>query len=60
VVNGDNQKMALWLNNRNQRLDMVSNALGKWMNLKCVSDLKGQSGLRAGMQTTARRRDVGW
>jgi hypothetical protein len=52
------------------RLDMVSNALGKWvysagstarpMNLKCVSDLKGQSGLRAGTQTTARRRDVGW
>jgi hypothetical protein len=70
VVNSDNQKMALWLNNGNQRLDIVSNALGKCvysagrtgrpMNLKCVSDLKRQSGLRTGMQTTARRRDVGW
>ncbi|KAH8722409.1 hypothetical protein GQ44DRAFT_741628 [Phaeosphaeriaceae sp. PMI808] len=45
VVNGDNKKMTLWLNNGNQKLDMTQNGLGKWFysarsvnrpsNLKC-------------------------
>lgn len=58
VVNGDNKKMTLWLNNGNTKLDMTSNAPGKWVysarstarpsNLKCVSDLKGESTVRAG------------
>jgi hypothetical protein len=66
VVNGDNKKMSLWLNNGNQKLDMTQNTPGKWLytsrstsrpsNLKCVSDLKGESAQRSGTQTTARRR----
>ncbi|OAL05380.1 hypothetical protein IQ06DRAFT_372842 [Phaeosphaeriaceae sp. SRC1lsM3a] len=70
VVNGDNKKMSLWLNNGNTKLDMTSNAPGKWVysarntnrpsNLKCVSDLKGESAQRTGTQTTARRRSIRW
>jgi hypothetical protein len=66
VINGDNKKMSLWLNNGNTKLDMTQNGVGKWFynsrsvgrptNLKCVSDLKGESALKTGTQTTARRR----
>jgi hypothetical protein len=72
VINGDNKKMSLWLNNGNQKLDMTANTPGKWLytarstgrpnNLKCVSDLKGESAQRTGTQTNARRkrRYVSW
>jgi hypothetical protein len=66
VVNGDNKKMQLWLNTGTRKLDMINNGAGKWVynsrsvarptNLKCVSDLKGESTQRTGTQTTARRR----
>lgn len=67
VVNGDNKKMSLWLNNGNTKLDMSANGgPGKWVyrnrdtsrptNLKCVSDLKGESAVKTGAQTARRRR----
>jgi hypothetical protein len=66
VVNGDNTKMSLWLNNGATKLNMLNSAPGKWLyssrdtsrpnNLKCVSDLKGESALKTGTQTTSRRR----
>ncbi|KAF2031198.1 hypothetical protein EK21DRAFT_111234 [Setomelanomma holmii] len=66
VINGDNKKMQLWLNTGATKLDMTNNGAGKWVynarstnrptNLKCVSDLKGESAQRTGTQTTARRR----
>ncbi|KAH7067597.1 hypothetical protein BKA63DRAFT_424092 [Paraphoma chrysanthemicola] len=66
VVNGDNKKMQLWLNTGAQKLDMINNGAGEWVhnarstsrptNLKCVSDLKGESTQRTGTQTTSRRR----
>jgi hypothetical protein len=66
VVNGDNAKMELQLNNGNTKISMTQNGPGKWFysnrsvgrpnNLRCVSDLLGQSTLRTGTQTTARRR----
>lgn len=73
VINGDNKKMQLWLNNGAQKLDMLTqnNFKGKWVysarstgrptNLKCVSDLKGESAQRTGQQTTSRKkRFVRW
>lgn len=71
VVNGDNKKMELWLNNAATKISMTQNGAGKWFyssnkvnrptNLKCVSDLTGQSAQRTGTQTTARRRRyVSW
>jgi hypothetical protein len=66
VVNGDNKKMELQLNNAATKISMTQNGPGKWFyssrsvarptNLKCVSDLTGQSAQRTGTQTTARRR----
>ncbi|KAH5490997.1 hypothetical protein HBI31_125170 [Parastagonospora nodorum] len=71
VINGDNKKMELWLNNGGSKISMTQNGAGKWFyssnkvnrptNLKCVSDLKGESALKTGTQTTARRRRyVSW
>lgn len=72
VINGDNKKMSLWLNNGATKLDMTANGgPGRWIyanrdtsrpnNLKCVSDLKGESAVRTGTQVTAkRRRYVSW
>jgi hypothetical protein len=71
VVNGDNKKMSLWMNTGALKVDMTPNGAGKWVyiarstnrptNLKCVSDLKGESVQRLGTQTTARRRrSVSW
>jgi hypothetical protein len=66
VVNGDNKKMSLWMNNGVLKVDMTGNGVGKWAyiasrsnkptNLKCVSDLKGESALRLGTQTTVQKR----
>lgn len=69
VVNGDNKKMTLVLNG-GTRLDMSANGgPGKWVyknrdtarptNLKCVSDLKGESAVKAG-GVNFRRRGVAW
>lgn len=71
VINGDNKKMSLWLNNGATKRDMTANGgPGKWRyasrdvnrptNLKCVSDLKGESALRTGTQVTKKRRFVSW
>jgi hypothetical protein len=48
------------------KVDMTGNGVGKWAyiasrsnkptNLKCVSDLKGESALRLGTQTTVQKR----
>lgn len=67
VINGDNKVMTLQLtiNNVVDKRTMIQNGAGKWFysgstnrptNLKCVSDLLGESALRTGTQTTARRR----
>jgi hypothetical protein len=65
VVNGDNKEMVLWMNNGAQKIKMTASGPGKWAysarstsrpsTLKGVSDLKGESALRTGTQTTARR-----
>ncbi|KAF2825677.1 hypothetical protein CC86DRAFT_418142 [Ophiobolus disseminans] len=31
VVNGDNKKMSLWLNDGNTKIDMTNNGVGKWV-----------------------------
>lgn len=65
VVNGDNKKMTLNLNNGGTQLTMTAgDGPGKWVynnrstkkptNVQCVSDLKGKSALVTA--TTARRR----
>ncbi|CAO2655339.1 Nn.00g104030.m01.CDS01 [Neocucurbitaria sp. VM-36] len=70
VKNGDNKGMTLLLNG-NTRLTMTKNGgEGKWTysarstsrptNLKCVSDLKGESPLRLGTATTRKRRAIIW
>jgi len=67
VRNGDNAAMNLVLSGGTPRkMTAVSGSPGKWTysardtarpsNLKCVSDLKGESTLRAGTATTRRRR----
>lgn len=65
VVNGDNKKMSLLLNNGGTTLTMLTGSgPGKWTysarstkkptNVQCVSDLKGKSALVT--QTTAKKR----
>jgi hypothetical protein len=67
VRNGDNKSMTLVLNGSTRRtMVAVSGSPGKWTysardtprpsNLKCVSDLKGESAVRVGTATTRRRR----
>ncbi|KAB2108432.1 hypothetical protein AG0111_0g2696 [Alternaria gaisen] len=67
VKNGDNKSMTLLLNGTTRRtMVAVSGQPGKWTysardtarptNVKCVSDLKGESALRAGTATTRKRR----
>ncbi|RMZ71285.1 hypothetical protein GMOD_00005818 [Pyrenophora seminiperda CCB06] len=67
VKNGDNGGMSLVLSGGAPRkMTAVTGSPGQWTysardtarpsNLKCVSDLKGESALRAGTATTARRR----
>ncbi|KAI4954319.1 hypothetical protein J4E91_002031 [Alternaria rosae] len=71
VKNGDNKAMTLLLNGTTRRtMVAVSGSPGKWTysardtarpnNLKCVSDLKGESTVRQGTATTRRRRAVVW
>ena len=72
VRNGDNRAMTLLLNGNTRRtMVAVSGSPGKWTysardtprpnNLKCVSDLKGESAVRLGTATTRRRRrSVRW
>jgi hypothetical protein len=71
VKNGDNKAMTLLLNGTIRRtMVAVSGSPGRWTysardtarpnNLKCVSDLKGESALRLGTATTRKRRAVVW
>lgn len=69
VKNGDNKGMTLLINGAT-RLTMTNGGAGKWLyssrstarpnNLKCISDLKGESAQRLGTATTRRKRAFIW
>ncbi|KAH7377765.1 hypothetical protein BKA66DRAFT_150462 [Pyrenochaeta sp. MPI-SDFR-AT-0127] len=69
VKNGDNKGMTLLING-GTRIAMTNGGAGKWLyssrstarpnNLKCISDLKGESAQRLGTATTRRKRAFIW